>query len=180
MTIIWKDKKTKKKMIFLKIQRARRSKRKKDQKMIKTKKEKLVKKSNHNHSSFTFENESSFHSFRQTTKNKWANSFNKSITYETWQFRKNIFECEENLWSFFLFTNWTILNVLFFANRTRSSSKRNISLRSQNDDEIREIETQYRRNDRVCRSRSQRLKEHSNFDKYSLSLTQTVKTIINH
>ena len=72
---------------------------KKNQKMIKTREEKFVKKSNH--SSFTLENESSSHFFRQTTKNRWTSSFNKSITYEAWQFRKNIFECEKNFWFFF-------------------------------------------------------------------------------
>ena len=69
---------------------------------------------------------------------------------------------------------------MFFANRVRSSSKRNTAFKSQSDDEIREIETQYRRNNRVCRSRNQRSKKHSNFDEYSLSLTQTVKTIMNY
>ena len=155
-------------------------KEKKNQKIIKTKEEKFVKKSNHNHLSFIFENESRFYSFRQTKKNKWTNSFNKSITYKAWQFRKNIFKFEENLWFSFLFTNWTVSNVLSFANRIRSSSKRNTALKSQSDDEIREIETQYRRNDRAYRSRNQRSKEHSNFDEYSLSLTRIVKTIINH
>ena len=180
MTIIWKDKKTKKNDILKNNTTDRKSKREKNQKIIKTKKEKFVKKLNYNHSSFIFENESSFHFFRQTTKNRWTSSFNKSVTYEIWQFRKNIFEFEENLWFSFLFTNWTILNELSFANRIRSSSTRNTALKSHNNDEIREIETQYSRNDRVCQSRNQRLKKHSNFDEYSLSLTQTVKTIINY
>ena len=63
-------KRQRKKMIFLKIQRIRKSEKEKNQKITKTKKEKFVKKFNHNHSSFTFENESRFHFFRQTKKNR--------------------------------------------------------------------------------------------------------------
>ena len=42
----------------------------KNQNITKTKKEKLVKKLNYNQSSFIFENESRFHFFRHTKKNK--------------------------------------------------------------------------------------------------------------
>ena len=48
----------------------RKSKKEKNQKITKTKEEKLVKKSDYHQSSFIFENESRFHSFRHTKKNK--------------------------------------------------------------------------------------------------------------
>ena len=97
-----KKQKNKKENDILKIiQKTRKSKRKKNQKITKTRKEKFVKKSNHNQSLFIFENESRFHFFRQTKKNRWASSFNKSVTYETWQFRENISKCEKDFLFFF-------------------------------------------------------------------------------
>ena len=154
---------------ILRIQMIRKSKKEKNQKITKTKREKFVKKSNHHQSSFTFENESRFHFFRHTKKKRWTSSFNKSVTNEAWQFRKNIFELKKDLLSSFLFINWTVWDVLFHANRIRSSSRRNNSFTSQNDDEIREIEKRCRRNNRVCRFDNKRSKECSNFDEYSLS-----------
>ena len=106
-----KIKKTKKNI--LKIQMTRRSKRKKNQKIIKTIEEKFVKKSNHNKLSFIFENESRFHFFRYTKKNKWVNSFNKSVTNKTWKFRKNIFKCEKNLLFFFVYKLNSLRRVVF-------------------------------------------------------------------